>query len=98
MHICTGVLITSELVLTAAHCLHEKLLNQIQVIVGSVDLLGGRKYEPSMWITYDQWANSKNVSKESQYTRNNNAANDIAMIKVIKKTYFHYSVALIVKV
>lgn len=69
------MLITKKFVLTAAHCFENILLGEIRLIVGSVDLRTGKKYDPSMWITYDQWAESKNITKEYEL-------NDIAMIKV----------------
>lgn len=75
LHYCTGVLVTKMFVLTAAHCLDDVTLNEIWLIVGSVDLRVGRKYTPSMWITYKQWTDRKNIT-------NNETDNDIAMIKV----------------
>lgn len=76
LHFCTGVLITENIVLTAAHCLDEELLSGIQFIVGSVDLRKGRKYGSIGWITYNQWADIKNITKTDD-------PHDIAMVKVI---------------
>lgn len=86
LHFCTGVLIAKMFVLTAAHCLNgNNSPSTIQIIVGSIDLREGKKYNVNMWITYDQWEKSKNIYYEK------NAINDIAIIKVIyMEIYFIY--------
>lgn len=61
--------------LTAVHCLKEKLLSEIQVIIGSIDLREGRKYDVKKWITYNQWAAIENITKKR-------SVNDIAVMKV----------------
>lgn len=76
MHICTGVLITSQFILTAAHCFD--VVNEIEIIIGSVDLRKGKRYDPSVWVTYNRWVESKNNLIRS-------IAHDIAIVKVKKK-------------
>lgn len=78
LHICTGVLVTKMFVLTAAHCLEDLTLSEIWLIIGSVDLRVGKKYTPSMSITYKQWTEMKNIT-------NKETDNDIVMIQVNKE-------------
>lgn len=75
-HFCTGALIADKFVLTAAHCLDGESLNKTRLIVGSHDRLKGKKFKPSMWITYDQWAESKNITDQDDW-------NDVAIVKVM---------------
>jgi secreted trypsin-like serine protease len=74
-HVCTGILISRQDVITATHCFVYLQLNTTEIIVGSNDLSQGNKYFPQWWITYEDWVSRKNIRKRFK-------DNDIAIIRV----------------
>ncbi|XP_011501557.1 PREDICTED: trypsin theta-like [Ceratosolen solmsi marchali] len=54
-HFCTGTLISNKVVITAEHCLLEKELTNVRVIVGSIDVRLGKRYRIFHWLSYNQW-------------------------------------------
>ncbi|XP_011495571.1 PREDICTED: chymotrypsin BI-like [Ceratosolen solmsi marchali] len=73
-HGCAGIILSPKDILTVAHCLDGVLMIKIEVIVGSVDIRQGTKYQPNEFITYNSWA--KNNNKALIQTDN-----DIAVLK-----------------
>lgn len=61
--------------LTSAHCLEDLEYKDIHVLVGSFDLLKGKKIEVKSWLTFDDWADQNGYPIEF-------ANNDIAVLSV----------------
>jgi V8-like Glu-specific endopeptidase len=74
-HICTAAIITRTHVLSAAHCIINRIVNETVVAVGSIVLTSARLHRISWWITYNEWCDSENIVKEFE-------DNDISIIKV----------------
>jgi V8-like Glu-specific endopeptidase len=74
-HGCGGTLVSIKDVLTAEHCIRNNNVQDIQIIVGSIDIWRGHKFFPSWWITYDHYTSIKHINNEFK-------SNDIAMIRV----------------
>ncbi|KAK4883235.1 hypothetical protein RN001_006554 [Aquatica leii] len=69
IHICSGSIIDKITILTAAHCIHNKVSSMLSVSVGSVDVSLGYVYEVSNQIIHDQYDPQKSL-------------NDIALLKL----------------
>jgi hypothetical protein len=81
-HFCTGTLLTSSHVLTAAHCLENVQKNETQIVLGSVDLRCGLVYYPLWWVNYNEWASVRRVHLQF-------VVNDIAIVKASNMGLMH---------
>jgi hypothetical protein len=83
-HICTGALVSKQHVLSTAYCIINRLTNQTIVLAGTNNLVFGRLYGISWWITYNEW--SQFMSQPLIFEEN-----DISITKVdyvsVKKLY-----------
>jgi secreted trypsin-like serine protease len=73
--LCTGALISYQDVLTAAHCVNNRLLNNTEVIAGANDVRSGKRYRLIGWLTYNTWAITKNIALMYEI-------NDIVVLRV----------------
>jgi hypothetical protein len=85
------MLVTHSHVLTSAHCTTYKPKNEVQIIIGSVNILQGTIYYPFWWINFTQWCQFR--KKRLQF-RNN----DIAIIKVRFPSYMLQKIQKIQKI
>jgi V8-like Glu-specific endopeptidase len=74
-HFCTAALISKQHVLSTAHCIARKLPNETVVLAGTNNLIFGRLYRISWWITYNEWAELRRRTIIFE-------DNDISIIKV----------------
>jgi hypothetical protein len=80
-HICTAALVTRNHVLSAAHCIEDRLKNETVVLAGSNYLSLCTAYEIFAWITYNEWGERRRIFIEFD-------TNDISIIKVINLNHF----------
>jgi hypothetical protein len=74
-HFCTGALVSKQHVLSTAYCIARKLPNETVVLAGTNNLIFGRLYRISWWITYNQWA-------QFRHRNDNDQDNDISISRV----------------
>jgi hypothetical protein len=50
-------------------------ISNVQIVIGTINVEHGEVYYPFWWVTYNQWAQLKDIQFDNQ-------VNDIAVIKV----------------
>jgi hypothetical protein len=73
---CTGTVVSKRYVLSVVHGLIQVPIHLLEIIVGSTDLRSGRKFHLLKLVTYEMWADYKNIPIER-------SINDISLIRVI---------------
>jgi secreted trypsin-like serine protease len=73
--ICSAVLISVKDILTSAHCLGYEVVDGVQIITGSIDILSGSIYYPAWWTSFYPWSLARNVNYGF-------FSNDIAIMRV----------------
>ncbi|CAF1380133.1 unnamed protein product [Adineta steineri] len=70
---CTGFIISSNAILTAAHCLNGRNPNQIQILAKAHDLrqFNGERYDIDRWFTHPEYQHNTSMH-----------INDIALVKI----------------
>jgi hypothetical protein len=74
-HVCTGVLVSNQDILTIHHCFQYLVDYVTEIVIGSHNIRHGKKYYVSWWIPYNEWAIMKNIQRKF-------FSNDITMIRV----------------
>jgi hypothetical protein len=73
--ICTGALISAQDVLSAEHCFEGEEMNNIYILVNTIDLRSGTKHLIYWWLTYDTWAKQRKLHVSD-------SVNDVAIARV----------------
>jgi hypothetical protein len=74
-HVCTGVLVSNQDIVTISHCFEHLRLYNTEVIIGSNNIRYGTTYYVSWWVSYFEWSLIEN--KPRRYPNN-----EITMLRV----------------